>query len=176
MATTDHTLVSDLLTVLKVPFTHDYTKQRFDSMAFKTLFGVSNLLKEYGVETTGYRYSDKNEVKNLNTPFVAQTKGGLIIVTKINEQEISYLTQGVAEQMSMDEFMEVWTGVVMVAKKLPHAKEPDYGKHCRTIFIDDSKKILFWILAGLLTAYLLVTNGTWRYWSVWALIAIDGFG
>ena len=55
MRSTDHTLITDLLTVLKVPFTMDYTKQRFETMPFKTLFGVSQLLKEYGVESKGYR-------------------------------------------------------------------------------------------------------------------------
>lgn len=176
MASSDHTLVSDFLKVLKVPFTKQYTKQRFDSMAFKTLFGVSNLLKEYGVATTGYRYTDKGAVDLIPTPFIAQTKGGLIIVVKTTGGNVSYLTQGVAETMPLDEFQNVWTGVVLTAKVLPHAKEPDYAKHCRDVFITDAKKVLFWILGGLLIAYLLVTNGEWRYWSVWALLAIDGFG
>lgn len=171
-----HTLLSDLLTVLKVPYTQQYTQKRFDSMAFQTLFGVSNLLKEYGVETTGYRYSDINETPSLKAPFIAQTKGGLIIVTGIDGSTINYYTQGVAEKMSTEEFKQVWTGVVLIPTVLPGAKEPDYGKHCRLVAINDIKKVLFWVLAGLLGAYLLVTNGTWRYWSVWALLAVDCFG
>lgn len=176
MSTAVHTLVSDLLTALKVPHTKEYTKQRFDSMAFKTLFGVSNLLKEYGVESAGYRYDDKNEVLSLGVPFVAQTRGGLIIVNAINNKEVSYMTQGVAETMPYEEFIQAWTGIVLTVEATPKAKEPDYAKHCRLIFIDDSKKALLWILAALLTAYLLVTTGSWKYWSVWALIGIDGCG
>ncbi|MCH5247919.1 MAG: hypothetical protein J1E99_07140 [Muribaculaceae bacterium] len=176
MTNNRHTLESDFLRILKVPFTYSYTQQRFDTMSFKTLFGVSNLLKEYGVETSGYSYSDKSLILKLDDPFIAQTKGGLIIVTKLDNEKVEYLSEGVAETMPYEEFQEVWTGVVLVGKVSPGAKEPEYGKHCREVFINDSKKALLWILAGLLTAYLLATNGTWRYWSVWALIAVDCFG
>lgn len=176
MATEDHTLISDFLKSLKVPFTRQYTKQRFESMSFKTLFGVSNLLKEYGVETTGYRYKSTESILSLSSPFIAQTKGGLIIVIKVNSEKVNYLTQGVVESMPYEEFVKVWTGIVLTAKVLPHAKEPDYGKHCRSMLINNIKKYLFWILGGLLLSYLLVTNGEWKFWSVWALIAIDGFG
>ena len=172
----DHNLVSDFLAVLKVPHTKYYTKERFDTMSFKTLFGVSNLLKEYGVVTTGYKYNDKSKISDLTVPYIAQTKGGLIIVTSFNDKEVSYLSQGIKEKMPYSEFMEVSTGVVLTADVSSGAKEPDYAAHCSRVVSNDSKKILLWILAGCLTAYLLVTNGTWKYWSVWALIAIDGFG
>ena len=171
-----HTLVSDFLTALKVPHTKEYTKQRFDSMAFKTLFGVSNLLKEYGVLTTGYVLEDKNEILSLKTPFIAQTRGGLVIITAINQNKVSYLTQGVAETMPFDEFIQAWTGIVLCAQVLPHAKEPDYWQHRRIVFINQSKSVLIWILAGLLVAYLLVTHSLWKYWSVWGLIVVDSCG
>lgn len=176
MAAAPHTLVSDFLRALRVPFTTDYTEQRFDSMAFKTLFGVSNLLKEYGVITTGYTIKDKSEISELRTPFIAQTRGGLVIVTQTGNSSVRYMTQGVSETMPLDDFLKAWTGNVLCAQVSPHAKEPDYGQHLRMVFINQAKKVLLWGLAGLLTAYLLVTNGTWRFWSVWALIAVDTCG
>ena len=176
MATTDHTLLADFLTALKVPFTKDYTKQRFDTMPFKTLFGVTQLLKEYGVETAGYNISDKNELSEVPVPFIAGTKGGMVIVTAITPGSVTYLTQGITETMPKDDFMQAWNGMVLCASVKPHAREPEYGKHLRMVFINDSKKVLLWILAGCLMAYLYVTNGLWKYWSVWALTAIDIFG
>lgn len=176
MATTDHTLITDLLTVLKVPHTADYTKQRFDTMAFKTLFGATQLLKEYGVESCAYRIADKTEINSLGVPFVAQTTGGLVIVTAIGNGQVKYLTQGIAETIPEGEFCNVWTGVVVLVKASAGAKEPDYAKHRRMDIINQSKRVLLWLLAGLLVAYLLVQNGTWRYWSVWGLIAVDCFG
>lgn len=176
MATTDHTIVSDFLTTLKVPFTREYIRQRFETMPFKTLFGVTQLLKEYGVETAGYNISDKKELSKIPTPFIAGTKGGMVIVTGFRSSDITYLTQGVQETMPINDFEESWNGIVLCAKPLPHAKEPDYGKHLRMVFINDSKKVLLWVLAACLMAYLYVTKGLWRYWSVWTLTAIDIFG
>lgn len=176
MATNDHTLAADFLTELKVPFTKDYTKQRFEGMPFKTLFGLTQLLKEYGVATTGYQFQDKESILDVATPFLAQTDGGMIIITRMDDRQVSYLTQGVAETMTTGEFMKVWTGMILVADVAPGAREPDYAKHRRTVFFNDAKKVLLWTLGGLLLAYLFVFNGLWRYWSVWGLTAVDIFG
>lgn len=176
MATTDHTLVADFLKALKVPFTKDYTKQRFEGMPFKTLFGVTQLLKEYGVETTGYRIADKKGLSEIPVPFIAQTEGGLVIVTGESRGTVGYLTQGVAERMPEEEFIKAWTGVVVCAKADPGAKEPDYGAHATKEFFTSAKRVLLWVLAIALTAYLYVENGLWRHWSVWALTAVDLFG
>lgn len=176
MAATDHTIVADFLTAMKVPFTKDYTRQRFEAMPFKTLFGVTQLLKEYGVETEGYSISDKNELTAIPIPFMAQTEGGMVIVTKTVGETISYLTQGVPETMPLADFEEAWTGMVLLAQKLPGAKEPDYDKHLGKEILKQSKKVVLVVLAGLLIAYLYVTNGLWRHWGVWTLTAIDIFG
>lgn len=176
MHSADHTLVTDLLTVLKVPFTKDYTKQRFETMPFKTLFGVSQLLKEYGVESKGYRLQEKAELTKLSVPFIAQTQGGLVIVTKINNDSIAYLTQGVPETIPANEFEESFTGVVLLPSVQKNAREPDYSKHLTTVIINTSKNFLLWILTGLLTAYLIVIHDLWHYWSFWGLLAVDCFG
>ena len=176
MPKTDHTLVADFLTALKVPFTKEYTEQRFETMPFKTLFGVTQLLKEYSVDTVGYEIGDKNEFCSIPVPFIAQTEGGLVIVTETSAESVTYLTQGVTETMEYQEFLQSWTGVVLLAEVEPQAKEPDYGQHFRKELIEKSKFYLMLIIGGLLTAYLIVNGGLWHYWSVWALIAVDSCG
>ena len=121
MPTTDHTLIADLLTVLKVPFTQDYTRQRFDAMPFQTLCGVTQLLKEYGVESAGLRLGDKGELNRIPPPFIAQTEGGLVIVTKVSPSAVNYLTQGVPESMPVADFDKAFTGVVVIPPAGPHA-------------------------------------------------------
>ena len=173
MAATDHTIVSDLLTALKVPHTEEYTKQRFDAMPFKTLFGVSQLLKEYGVDSAGYNIPDKEDIEKIPTPFIAQTEGGLVIVTSIDTSTVSYLTQGIAETMPTADFLHAATGVVLYARPTKGAIEADYRKHKTKELIIQSKKVLLILLGGLLGAYLIVTNDLCKFWSVWALIAVD---
>lgn len=176
MSRVDHTLVTDLLAALKVPFTKDYTKQRFEAMPFGTLFGVSQLLKEYGVDSQGYKLADKSQITSLTPPFIAQTEGGLVIVIKISDSSVDYLTQGEPETMSSTEFESVLTGVVLLVERTASSREPDYPKHWRMQFIGQAKLVLLWVLAIALAAYLLITNGTWRYPSVWCLMAVDLFG
>lgn len=176
MAVTDHIIVADFLSALKVPYTKDYTRQRFESMPFKTLFGVTQLLKEYGVDCQGYSLADKKDISDLSIPFIAQTGAGLVIVTDVNAKTISYLTQGQPETMPLSEFEDAWTGTVLCATVLPGAKEPDYPKHRRTEFFNSAKNVVLWCAAVALIAYLYIVNDLWRQWSVWALTAIDIFG
>lgn len=176
MPSSDSNLISDILTALKVPFTSTYTNQRFEGMPFKTLFGVCQLLKEYGVEAEGYKLPDKSDIKDLKSPFLAQTKGGLVLVNGISSGKVNYLSQGVREVIPEKDFLQVFTGVVMVFTIEKGAKEPEFGSHLTIELISKAKTYVLIALVGCLVAYLLVTNGTWRYWSVWALIAVDGFG
>lgn len=173
MGKTDHTLVADLLTVMRVPHTEDYTRQRFETMPFQTLFGVTQLLKEYGVESSGYHLGNKEELGKLDTPYIAQTDGGLVIVTSVDNGNVSYLTQGVSEIISLPEFEDACTGIVVTVKATKGAKEPDYGQHRTLELISASKKVLLWLLAGVLTAYLIVENGMWRHPFYWGLLAVD---
>lgn len=173
MASQQHNLVSDFLAQLHVAHTKTYTAQRFAAMPFKTLFGVTQLLKEYGVETTGYQLSDKSTLSGVSAPFIAQTRGGLVIVTSIDSQSVGYLTQGVAEKMPLAEFCDSWTGVILTATVAKDAGEPDYGRHRAMECIVGTKAALLALLAPSLLIYLFIVNGLWKFPSIWFLTAVD---
>lgn len=92
-------ILNDFLVQLDVPHTHGYTAARYRDMPFKTLFGLSKLLEEYGVENEGMFLADKSELSKLSPPFLAHTGAGLVIVTAIDTEgrNVGYLTQGVTE-------------------------------------------------------------------------------
>lgn len=48
--TVSHSLINDYLDALGVPHTSGYSEKRVKGMPFKTLFGLSKLLEEYGVK------------------------------------------------------------------------------------------------------------------------------
>ncbi|MDE6445231.1 MAG: hypothetical protein K2K64_12565, partial [Muribaculaceae bacterium] len=77
---TGHTLISDYLTLLGVPHTAGYSGKRMATMPFQTLFGLSKLLQEYGIESEGYELTDKTELLKLTPPFLADTPAGVVIV------------------------------------------------------------------------------------------------
>lgn len=170
---TDHTLFTDFLTVLGVPHTGSYSIMRFSQMPFRTLFGLKALLQEYGVKGEGIAVSDKSLLTQFGAPFIAETVGGLVIVTEISPDGIGYLTQGVPERMPADEFEKAWTGKAFLAYPDENSIEPEYKAHCRDEFIARTKRWLLWVAAALLFMYMFVSNGLYRQWSTVALAAID---
>lgn len=55
-------LFLQLCEVLHLPHTRSYTNCLFEEHPYKyTLFGLSRLLAEYGIESQGFRFSDKLE-------------------------------------------------------------------------------------------------------------------
>lgn len=171
-----HTLICDYLDALGVPHTKAYSDRRFGSMPFHTLFGLSKLLEEYGVESEGYCLSDKSELSSLQPPFLAQTDAGLVIVTSVGGGTVGYMTQGVAESMPASAFEKAWTGNVLLSFPSEKSAEPDYGLHARLAFFMRAKK---WVLAFCcmaLLAWFFVTRGLYRDLSTIFITCVDLFG
>lgn len=170
------TLFSDFLEQLEVRHTLDYSNRQFEQMPFKSLFGLSKLLSQYGVDNEALRLSDKSEIAKLPVPFLAGTGGGFVIVTSVSHDRISYLTQGVAEEAPLDEFTKAWCGVALLAYPDEKSVEPGYAAHARDLFIAKAKK---WVLAAgivVLFLYLFISNGLYAHWSTVGIAAIDIFG
>lgn len=166
-------LITDYLCALGVPFTPGYTNGRFYSMPFPTLFGMKKLLEEYGVKSEGYNFADKSEITAIESPFVAQTSGGYVVVTAIAGGSVTYLTEGQSESIPLDEFTKVWTGNVMLSYPDSDASEPDYKVHARVEFFMKAKKWVLMATLLLLFAYFFITNGIYRHISTIGITAID---
>lgn len=74
---TRHDLFTDLLTALQVPHTAGYSMRRYDEMPFQSLFGLSKLLEEYGIESRGLRFDGPGKMRSLPRPYVAATTDGV---------------------------------------------------------------------------------------------------
>ena len=171
-----HTLLSDYLNCLGVPFTDGYTRRRMVSMPFQTLFGISKVLEDYGVESEGYRLGNVDEIRSLTPPFVARTAGGLVIVTSMDDRTITYITQGQTESMPLDEFKKAWCGVVMLSFPDADASEPDFADHRRMEILQSAKSWVLALCAMVMLLYLIVSRGLYMHWSTIGLIAVDSFG
>lgn len=171
-------IFTDLLSVLHVPFTPDYSTERFMNMPFKTLFGLSKLLEEYNVDSKGYNVASVSSLISLPMPFIAETSGGLILVTSINSgnNTVSYLSDGMKEQMSVEEFDKVATGNIFIAFPTDKSEEPDYASHRRTVFFSQAKSWFLIGLIGALVLYLWITNDLYDKVSVYFIAAFDVIG
>ncbi|MCM1076667.1 MAG: cysteine peptidase family C39 domain-containing protein [Bacteroides sp.] len=169
-------IFNDFLQVLGVKHTVGYSDSRFAIMPFNSLFGLSKLLEEYGIENETLRLASPDDLSMLSVPFIAHTKGGFIIVTGVSDGMMTYLTQGHSERMTVDEFKSVWDRIVLIAYPTSASIEPDYSSHVRDIFIAKAKT---WVLVGgaaALFVYLFVANGLYRSWSTWCIALVDLFG
>lgn len=175
MAMRGDTILSHWLELLGVPYTPGYSDSRFRSMPFPTLFGLKKLLEEYGVESEGFKLTDKSELRKLPAPFLALTGGGFVIVTGIDGGKVSYITRGVPESIAADEFNTAWDGTVFLAYPTERSAEPHHGLHARIDFFNSAKKWVLLFIALLLFVYLYVTGGLWRSWSQ-SLVALFDIG
>lgn len=166
-------LIDDYLSALGVPHTRDYSDNRLQNMPFKTLFGFSKLLEEYGITSEGYMLSDRSEITKITPPFLANTVAGEVIVTDLSPTEISYLSEGVKETMPLADFEKAWDGNVLISYPSPHAAEPDYAVHARIEFFMKAKKWVLMACAAALFAYFFIVNGIYRHASTILLSLID---
>lgn len=167
------TILPDFLELLGVPHTAVYSDRRMESMPFKTLFGLRQLLIEYGVKVDAWSLSDKTEISAVPTPFIAPTSAGMVIVKSVTADNVVYLTDGVCETMPAADFIKAWSGVVFTAVAGDPSCEPDYGLHRREEFFDRSKK---WVLAAslvMLFAYLFISGGLYRHVATVLVVLLD---
>ena len=177
MNTPRHDIFNDFLDALGVPHTSGYSAERFDSMPFPTLFGLKKLLEEYGVATAAFRVADKEaDLKHVTIPFIAPVEDGLVIVTHVDDDTVSYLSQGQLEKMDRGDWVAVWDGMAMCASTTPSTREPDYKSHRRLELLKKWRNV--GIVAGLvlLLLYFFIAGGLWQKPALWFTVALDCAG
>lgn len=139
---------------LHVPHTRAFTDRTFDEHPYKySLFGLSRMLTDYGVENRGVRFSDKAAaLAELETPFVAQVSGDLALVLTIADDEVTYRWYDHNVHVSRDQFLDMWSGVVLIVAPDDNSCEPHYAEHRHEEQIQNVKK---WGVIGCIALILL---------------------
>lgn len=172
-------LFSDFLTALGVKHTADYSDRRFRQMPFQTMFGLSSLLKEYGVGTAGIKVpagARADALAALPAPFLADTADGFAIVTKVADGKVNYISQHKPFTVPASEMLDGWNGIALIASADASAIEPDYMRHHVGEIAVSVKK---WILAALcviLPVAAMWASGLYAHWAAWAAAILDCAG
>lgn len=174
--TADSTILSRWLSLLGVRHTAEYTDKRFRTMAFPTLFGLSTLLREYGVEAKGFRIDDKAQITQLSMPFIAPVDGRFVIVSKADSQSVEYCSVGVPEQIPTAEFIDAWSGVAFMATVTKKAEEPGYVKHRLAEIMTSLRNVGIWAVGIVLFAWFFITRGDLHNWGTITMAVLDIFG
>lgn len=167
------TIFSDFLTALHVPHTRRYSDSRFHGLTFKSLFGLSRLLDEYGVDNSAWKVPREGSISHLPLPFLAQKPGNFVIVTDTSSDSVSYIYKGAVHRMPVAEFEKRWTGIVLVASVSSASREPDYARHR---FLDFASKALTWIMvaaAAIVLGYLYASRGFIHSVAASLLLLVD---
>lgn len=172
-------LFTDFLSALGVKHTEDYSDRRFAEMPFQSMFGLSALLNEYGIESAGIQVDEAHKAeawKALPVPFLADTPSGFIIVTNNSDSTVNYLSESEAFTADTAEVISGWNGIALVAQPDETSAEPEY---CRHRIGEASTKVKNWILAILaisLPVFALWKTGLYTSVAAWAIVIFDCMG
>lgn len=170
------TLFSDFLQALGVPHTSWYSDKQFNTMTFRSLFGLSKLLQSYGIETEGLEVADKAvALDEIYPPYLARMSDYFVIVESTTADSVTFrdpLSPGV-HTLGKDDFCNKWTGVVLLAFPTNDSSEPDYASHNFTRIGNKAKRWVLWAAALFIFAYLFVANGIYEHVTTTLLTIIN---
>ena len=166
------------LELLNVKHTKSFADQYFNEYAHKyNLYGLSKMLSDYGIENAATRISDKeNDISEIETPFIAHFGGDFVVVHAVDSENVSFLWKGDKHILTIEKFIEAWSGIVLMAESSEKSIEPDYKEHKKTEFLNGLKKISFFFAIGLiaLLAYIYQSLYTNIGMSLLLLLSLAG--
>lgn len=110
-----------------------------------TLYGISAALEKYNIPNISVKI-EADDLKKIEVPFVAYLEKDFIIIKEILPNDIKYIWNGRKFIMSFQEFVRVWSGILLIAEPNINSKEPNYKKHLVYSFILLIKRISFIVL------------------------------
>ena len=174
MKTGQNTFVA-LLDLLKVKHTGEFSNRYFNEHPHKySLYGLSKMLSDYGVVNVGTRIADKeNDLFNIECPFIAHFGGDFVVVYKVETPKshegdldlnspfrgqglVHYLWKGIDHDLPVSEFIQAWTGVVLLAESSEKSIEPEYEEHRKKERLNFLKKAALFFLGSLILLWVYI--------------------
>lgn len=144
-----NTIFTQFLTALKVKHTAAFSDKLYRIHPYRdSLYGLSHMLKTYGVYNEGVRSVDKN-VRQFVPPFIAHVGEEFVVVKAISENNVTYDWRSIEIKNSFDNFKEVWSGVALLAEPAVDSVEPDYKKHLMITLAKKLQTVLLCIIPSL---------------------------
>jgi hypothetical protein len=156
-----------LLKLLQVKHTQDASNTYFNRHPHKyDLFGISQMLSYYGIESEGIKLEEKDDLLKLDAPFVAHVSIDFVVVEKVENDEVRYIWNGKHVKISRKGFNEVWSGVVLLVEANAQSIEPNFLENKKRENIDKAQRgILGLAIFLLILASAYISNlykGIWR--------------
>ena len=153
------------------------TQKLEDHPEYPSLLSISDCLTEWQVANAAIN-TDKTAFKDINCPFVAHfagNGGSYVLVHAAGDQEIVYSDEKKQKAiLPTKEFLQQWSGTILLAEADEESKEPEYDKNRLKDFFQNAKLPILAITAifGIILA-LINTNLSASYL---VLLTIHLFG
>ncbi|MDR3057964.1 MAG: thioredoxin domain-containing protein [Prevotella sp.] len=146
-----HNVFITFLEELQVKHT-SFSSKYFQEHPHKhSLYGLSKMLSEYHIENKSIRVKNKEEMlPELESPFIAHIGNDFVTVTAIQSKMVEYVWKNKRISILMEEFIKIWSGIVLLAESDNKSIEPDYEKHHKEEFAAKVKMILLLLTVVLL--------------------------
>jgi thiol-disulfide isomerase/thioredoxin len=135
------------------------------------------MLRDYGVENAGIRVADKEkDITKIATPFIAHFGGNFVVVYKIDPDKIYFIWKGSEHVLPVSEFIEAWTGVVLLAEASEKSVEPDYKKHKKSNVFKILKKTALFSACSLILFLIYINQSLYTNFGVSILLVLNFSG
>jgi protein-disulfide isomerase len=167
--------LSSLVKVLRLRITQGSLREFLHNHPdYPSLFSMAEALRHFGVEQGSLRIS-ADQLKELDAPFVAHlhTRGGLFVtVTQLSTNTVTYTDGGQSHQLSRDEFIKKWSGVVLLAEATEQSGEADYRQKYQSEVLSSLRLPFIISTLAVMLGYAMYLSPSWQLASTMLLKAI----
>lgn len=166
------------LASLNIEYTDRFSNNYFNEHPHKySLFGLSKMLADFKIENVALKMKDKeNGLSKLEAPFIAYVASEFAVVKKITPQQVQMRWRDDDINTPLSEFLNAWTGVVLLADPDENSKEPEFEKHRTEERFQKSKNMLLVFAAILLCVLVYVSNSTFNNLGINILLLLNLLG
>jgi hypothetical protein len=178
MRTQGNNILTSILDLLKVKHTKDFSTGYFNEHPHKNnMFGLSKMLSDYGIENAGTKIENKEEdIFEIETPFIAHAGGDFVTVYKVDAEKVHFIWRGKDISTPIKQFIESWSGIVLLAEPTENAIEPNYKDHRKKEILNNIQKYGLLFAGGLLLVLAYITNALFTNAGLNFLIILNFIG
>jgi len=171
-------ILTAFLGLLGVRHTVSFSEQTFNEHPHRyNLFGLSKMLSDYGIRSGGIEIPDKaNDITAIQTPFIAQFSGNFVAVYEVNPDNVSFIWKGLHHNLTVEKFIESWTGVVLLVEKSEQSGEPNYETHRRAEILENLKQTTLFSGCGMAVLFAYLYNMYYTEAGISLLLVVNLVG
>ncbi|WP_291592594.1 vitamin K epoxide reductase family protein [Bacteroides sp.] len=168
-------ILTGFLYYLGVKYTNEYANRLYNEHPNKySLLGLSKMLSDYNIKNYGVRIDDKiGAIHELEVPFIAHIGFDFVVVYKITVERVYYVWNKKGDSTLIDEFLKIWSGIILYAEPDEKSIEPDYEVHYRKELIVFMQKVILLTAIPLIFVVSFFKNELYKEFEYYLLTAVN---